>query len=42
MKMPRMSVTARIAAAALAAALAGDATLATAGPASADGVTRRS
>src|SRR5215470_9162235 len=38
MKMPRMSVKARIAAAALAAALAG-ATLASAAPASADGVT---
>jgi len=38
MKMPRISVKTRIAAAALAAALAG-ATLATAGPAAADGVT---
>ena len=39
MKMPRMSVKTRIAAAAAAAALAGGATLAVAGPASADGVT---
>ena len=39
MKMPRMSVKTRIAAAAVAAALAGGATLATAGPAAADGVT---
>jgi hypothetical protein len=39
MKMPRISVKSRIAAAAVAAALAGGATLATAGPASADGVT---
>jgi hypothetical protein len=37
--MPRMSVTSRLAAAALATALAGGATLATAAPASADGVT---
>jgi hypothetical protein len=40
MKMPQISAKARIAAAALAAALAGGATLATAGPASADSVTR--
>jgi len=39
MKMPRISVRARIAAAAVAAALAGGATLATAGPASAENVT---
>jgi hypothetical protein len=39
MKMPRMSVKSRIAAAALAMALAGAATLAMAVPASADGVT---
>ena len=39
MKMPRISVRSRIAAAAVAATLAGGATLATAGPASADGVT---
>ena len=39
MKMPRMSVRTRIAAAAVAAALAGGAPLATAGPAAADGVT---
>ena len=39
MKMPRMSVKSRIAAAALAAALAGGATLATAAPAAADGLT---
>ncbi len=39
MKRPRISVRSRIAAAAVAAALAGGATLATAGPASADGVT---
>ena len=39
MKMPRMSVRTRIAAAAVAAALAGGATLATAGPAAADDVT---
>ena len=39
MKMPRMSVRTRIAAAAAAAALAGGAPLATAGPAAADGVT---
>jgi hypothetical protein len=39
MTMPRMSVKSLIATAALAAALAGGATLATAGPASADGVT---
>src|SRR5215471_11546693 len=39
MKMPRMSVRTRIAAAAVAAALAGGATLATAGPAAADSVT---
>jgi len=39
MKMPRMSVKSRIAAAALTAALAGGATLATAAPAAADGVT---
>ena len=39
MKMPRMSVRTRIAAVAVAAVLAGGATLATAGPASADGVT---
>jgi hypothetical protein len=39
MKMPRISVEARIAAAALAAALAGGATLATAAPAAADSVT---
>ena len=39
MKMPRMSARTRIAAAAVAAALAGGATLATAGPAAADGVT---
>jgi hypothetical protein len=39
MKMPRISVKTRIAAAALAAALAGGAALATAGPAAADSVT---
>jgi hypothetical protein len=39
MKMPRMSVTSRLAAAAVAAALVGGATLGTAGPAAADGVT---
>jgi len=39
MKMPRMSARTRIAAAAVAAALAGGATLATAGPAAADSVT---
>jgi hypothetical protein len=39
MKMPRISVRSRIAATAVAAALAGGATLATAGPAAADGVT---
>src|SRR5437762_2937519 len=39
MKMPRISVRSRIAAATLAAALAGGATLATAAPAAADGVT---
>ena len=39
MKIPRMSVRTRIAAAAVAAALAGGATLATAGPAAADDVT---
>src|SRR5215470_2444021 len=39
MKMPRMSVKSRIAAAVVAAALAGGAALATAGPAAADGVT---
>jgi hypothetical protein len=38
-KMPRISVRSRIAAAVVAAALAGGATLAAAGPASADGVT---
>ncbi len=39
MKMPRINVKARIAAATVAAALAGGATLSTASPASADGVT---
>ena len=39
MKMPRMSARTRIAAAAMVAALAGGATLATAGPVSADSVT---
>src|SRR5215469_8326632 len=39
MKMPRISVKTRIAAVAVAAALAGGATLATAAPAAADGVT---
>jgi hypothetical protein len=39
MKTPRISVTSRIAAATLAAALAGGAALATAGPAAADSVT---
>jgi hypothetical protein len=39
MKMPRISAKTRIAAAAVAAALAGGAILATAGPAAADGVT---
>ena len=39
MKMPRMSVKTRITAVAVAATLAGGATLATAAPASADGVT---
>jgi hypothetical protein len=39
MKLPRISLRSRIAAAAVAAALAGGATLATAAPASADGVT---